>query len=265
MRNLFPALKQDPQASHTALENTFPFSIYHHKHRFNKAAYCAVLSIMKEFHQTSADVIKQARDTDVTLAQIVTMIDSKTVLTAISEDIHTLKAKSQLLSETRDALYIDTHPLYIDTHQTKSDGTQSTLAVSKNAGSTKASAIDANYIGTHVNSSFSPTFNSPTTSAIAAIYVWLGSSMGANIIARRLNEMEQAIPTHYYQAMSECAKSWVSFKQNVDALLPELALNNENVVDDIVQDANAWFEYLINLGLQFQAKPSSNNVRVDPL
>ncbi|MBJ2128739.1 hypothetical protein JC525_07295 [Alteromonas sp. IB21] len=239
MRNLFPALKQDTQASHTALENTFPFSIYHHKHRFNKTAYCAVLSIMKEFHQTSADVIKQARDTDVTLAQIVTMIDSKTVLTAISEDIHTLEAKSQLLSETHDALYIDTHPLYIDTH--------------------------ANYKDTHVNSSFSPTFNSPTTSAIAAIYVWLGSSMGANIIARRLNEMEQAIPTHYYQAMSECAKSWVSFKQNVDAFLPELALNNENVVDDIVQDANAWFEYLINLGVQFQAKPSSNNVRVDPL
>ena len=258
MRNLFTALKQDTQANHTALENTFPFSIYHHEHLFNKAAYCAVLAIMKEFHQTTAGAVKQAGDAEAKLAQIAAMIDSNAVLTAISKDIHALDANHTILNGIHD-------PSYRDTHQTKPDSSHGTFAADKETSSVKSGLGERTSKDTHAHSNLLPTFRSPITSAIAAIYVWLGSSMGANIISRRLNAMEQAIPTHYYQAMSECAKSWVSFKQNVDALLPELALNNENVVDDIVQDANAWFEYLINLGLQFQAKPSSNNVRVDPL
>ncbi|MCP4281822.1 MAG: biliverdin-producing heme oxygenase, partial [Alteromonas sp.] len=87
-----------------------------------------------------------------------------------------------------------------------------------------------------------------TSHAIAAIYVWLGSSMGANIIVRRLEAMTLDIPTEYYQAMAGCAKAWVSFKQEVETLLPELGLDNESFVQNAVQDANAWFEFLISLG-----------------
>tara|TARA_Y100000815_G_scaffold156589_1_gene142282 strand:+ start:39 stop:707 length:669 start_codon:yes stop_codon:yes gene_type:complete len=93
-----------------------------------------------------------------------------------------------------------------------------------------------------------PCSNSTTSQAIAAIYVWLGSSMGANIIVRRLEAMTLDIPTAYYQAMAGCAKAWVSFKQEVETLLPELGLDNENFVKNAVQDANAWFEFLISLG-----------------
>ena len=258
MRNLFTALKQDTQANHTALENTFPFSIYHHKHLFNKAAYCAVLAIMREFHQTTAGAVKQAGDTEAKLAQIAAMIDSNTVLTAISKDIQALDAKHMILSETHDFSYRDIH-------QTKSDSSHGIFAADKEASSVKSSLGEFTSKDTHAHSNLLPTFHSPTTSAIAAIYVWLGSSMGANIIARRLNAMEQVIPTHYYQAMSECAKSWVSFKQCVDALLPELALKNENLIDDIVQDANAWFEYLIKLGMGFQATSALKDMVVDSL
>ena len=71
--------------------------------------------------------------------------------------------------------------------------------------------------------------------------------MGANIIVRRLNAMERDIPTNYYQAMAGCAKAWVSFKQEVEKLLPELDLESDSFVADAVKDANAWFEYLISL------------------
>ena len=103
------------------------------------------------------------------------------------------------------------------------------------------------YKDTHHNKLSMPDSSSPTSQAISAIYVWLGSSMGANIIVRRLNAMERDIPTNYYQAMAGCAKAWVSFKQEVERLLPELNLENESFIADAVTDANAWFEYLISL------------------
>ena len=59
--------------------------------------------------------------------------------------------------------------------------------------------------------------------------------------------MERNVPTNYYQAMASCAKAWVSFKQEVESLVPELDTNEEDLIEDIVEDANAWFEYLISL------------------
>ena len=59
--------------------------------------------------------------------------------------------------------------------------------------------------------------------------------------------MERNVPTNYYQAMAGCAKAWVSFKQEVESLVPELDTNEEDLIEDIVEDANAWFEYLISL------------------
>lgn len=242
MRNLFTALKQDTQPSHTALENTFPFSIYHQNNLFNKTAYYAVLSIMKEFHKSSAQVVKQAEHADTRLAQIALMIDSNAVLTALDKDTLELEKDSHLFSAKQGSTYIDTH------HK-KTDSVRFCATINDEASK-----------DTHTESQLLPLFHSPTTGAIAAAYVWLGSSMGANIIARRLSGMEYDIPTHYYCAMAECAKSWVSFKQHVDALLPELAPQNERVIDDIVEDAKAWFEYLIKLGMQFHATASMKDI-----
>jgi len=250
MRNLFTALKQDTQPSHTALENTFPFSIYHQNNLFNKTAYYAVLSIMKEFHKSSAQAVKQAEHADTRLAQIAAMIDSNAVLTALDKDTLELEKDSHLFSAKQGSTYIDTHQTsYTDTHHKKTDSVRFCATINDEASK-----------DTHTNSQLLPLFHSPTTGAIAAAYVWLGSSMGANIIARRLSGMEYDIPTHYYCAMAECAKSWVSFKQHVDALLPELASENERVIDDIVEDAKAWFEYLIKLGMQFQATASMKDI-----
>ncbi|WP_338517220.1 hypothetical protein [Alteromonas gracilis] len=91
-------------------------------------------------------------------------------------------------------------------------------------------------------------FNSNTSCCIAGLYVWLGSSMGANIIVRRLSSNKPSPPTNYYSAMAQCARSWVSFKQDVDALVPLLLEENSQAIEHIVEDANIWFSYLISLG-----------------
>jgi heme oxygenase len=93
-----------------------------------------------------------------------------------------------------------------------------------------------------------PSFNSSTSCCIAGLYVWLGSSMGANIIVRRLSSKKPSPPTDYYSAMAQCARSWVSFKQDVDALVPLLLEENSQAIEHIVEDANLWFSYLISLG-----------------
>ena len=217
MRNLFTALKQDTHANHDILENTFPFSTYHKDSLFDEKAYLAILKIMSKFHQAAANAVEQAELKVPALAPVASMINSGVIQDALNQDIVAL---------TRDSLTKDS--LTEDTHAT---GTYTEQA----------------YKDTHHNRPPMPYSSSPTSQAISAIYVWLGSSMGANIIVRRLNAMERDIPTNYYQAMAGCAKAWVSFKQEVEKLLPELDLESESFVSDAVKDANAWFEYLISL------------------
>jgi heme oxygenase len=89
-----------------------------------------------------------------------------------------------------------------------------------------------------------PTFDSEFSATIAGIYVWLGSSMGANIIVRRLTQQHVALPITYYTSMSQCARNWTIFKQKTALLLS----NEHDVVSSIVDDANRWFDYLIQLG-----------------
>lgn len=212
MRNLFTALKQDTQANHGVLENTFPFSIYHDDSLFDEKAYLAILKIMSMFHQAAAEAVQQAELRAPALTPIASMINSDVIQNALNKDI---------LALTKSSLTRDTHAS--DTYKTKA------------------------YADIHPNKPSTLSSNSPTSQAISAIYVWLGSSMGANIIVRRLNAMERDIPTNYYQAMAGCAKAWVSFKQEVDRLIPELGLEDEAFVADAVTDANAWFTYLISL------------------
>jgi len=209
MRNLFTALKQDTHANHAILENTFPFSMYHKDSEFNHEAYLAILNVMRVFHQTTAETVKQAALQTPSLNRIASMLNSEVVLLALNNDTHALSSAT-LSAQQR---YNDTHAKLEPT--------------------------------TRIKDKDEPVLNAQ---AIAAIYVWLGSSMGANIIVRRLEAMTLDIPTEYYQAMAGCAKAWVSFKQEVETLLPELGLDNESFVKNAVQDANAWFEFLISLG-----------------
>lgn len=207
MRNLFTALKQDTHANHAILENTFPFSMYHKDSEFNHEAYLAILNIMRVFHQTTAETVKQAALQTPSLSRIASMLNSEVVLLALNNDTH-----------------------------------------AKLEPTTRIKNKDEPVLNAQAIAQLIPCSNSTTSQAIAAIYVWLGSSMGANIIVRRLEAMTLDIPTEYYQAMAGCAKAWVSFKQEVETLLPELGLDNESFVKNAVQDANAWFEFLISLG-----------------
>ena len=100
-----------------------------------------------------------------------------------------------------------------------------------------------------------PSFETALSATISAMYVWLGSSMGANIISRRLSKTDYGFPTHYYQSMAIQAKAWPEFKQEVAHLLPIIIETSkaethigETLSDAIVNDANLWFEHLILLG-----------------
>ncbi len=261
MRNLFTALKQDTHASHTTLENTYPFSIYHDDNLFSVKAYQAVLFVMRNFHETAARVVNHAKQNSTQLEGIASMINSDAILTAISEDTHALHSMSNTSNITANpqeenahiekSQLTDTGAFYKDTHPTFHNTLLSQCDIKENIKQ-----------DTHAKKPLDCNFKSPTSQAIAAAYVWLGSSMGANIIARRLAAKQKEIPTNYYQAMASCAKRWVSFKQDVDALLPTLVLENSEVITDIIDDANAWFEYLIALGNQVQLTKASQEANL---
>ena len=261
MRNLFTALKQDTHASHTTLENTYPFSIYHDDNLFSVKAYQAVLFVMRNFHETAARAVNHAKQNSTQLEGIASMINSDAILTAISEDTHALHSMSNtsnITSNTQEenahiekSQLTDTGAFYKDTHPNFHNTLLSQSEIKENIKQ-----------DTHAKKPLDFNFKSPTSQAIAAAYVWLGSSMGANIIARRLAAKQKEIPTNYYQAMASCAKRWVSFKQDIDALLPTLVLENSEVITDIIDDANAWFEYLIALGNQVQLTEASQEANL---
>jgi len=98
------------------------------------------------------------------------------------------------------------------------------------------------------NQEFTNVENTPSV-ALSAMYVWLGSSMGANVLLRRLKNTTN-LPVNYYSAMAECARAWVEFKQQVDSLLPSFAAQENNIHPNMVENANRWFAFLISLGEQ---------------
>jgi heme oxygenase len=125
-----------------------------------------------------------------------------------------------------------------------------------------------------------PNFETLLSATISAMYVWLGSSMGANIISRRLEKSDYGFPTHYYQSMAKQAKAWPEFKQEVVRLLP-LIIEGADVVSQagsqvdrqvesrvesqssetlsvaIINDANLWFDHLILLGKSTNLPPQT--------
>lgn len=227
MRNLFTALKQDTHANHAILENTFPFSMYHKDRVFNDENYLAILRIMRVFHQTTVEAVEQAVLQNPAISRVASMINREEVLLALSNDTRALSSLTLPTSAfSKDPLPNAYNPL----SPVGSSNNEEVATLNHN---TKDSCFN---------------FNTATSQAIAAIYVWLGSSMGANIIVRRLEASALDIPTEYYQAMSGCAKSWVPFKQEVESLLTELGLDNERFISETVKDANTWFEFLISLG-----------------
>lgn len=235
MRNLFTALKQDTHANHAILENTFPFSMYHKDNVFNDEDYLAILRIMRVFHQTTVEAVEQAVLQNPAICRVASMINREEVLLALSNDTRALSSSTLPTSAFSKAPHTNAYnPL-------SPVGSSNNEEVAKLNLNTKDSCFN---------------FNTATSQAIAAIYVWLGSSMGANIIVRRLEASALNIPTEYYQAMSGCAKSWVSFKQEAESLLTELGLDNERFISDTVKDANTWFEFLISLGSNTSTNPT---------
>ncbi|CAD5280153.1 conserved hypothetical protein [Alteromonas sp. 38] len=109
-----------------------------------------------------------------------------------------------------------------------------------------------------------PSFETSLSATISAMYVWLGSSMGANIISRRLEKADYGFPTHYYQTMAKQAKAWPEFKQEVARLLPAMIEGNqvesqncETLSVAIINDANLWFDHLILLGKSTTLPPQT--------
>lgn len=209
MHELFTALKQDTFDKHTTLEQTPPFSLFHNLSEFNASTYKDVLTVMSVFHSTAASHVLNALSETPSLAALAEMLNTEEVSIALSRDT--------------DALASDFTPLNLPNTQPR--GIQKIIAL-------KNQLI----------------FRGQNSAAIAAMYVWLGSSMGANMISRRLAKLNNDIPTEYYSAMAGCAKAWVPFKQNVEHTMSELKLDDYNGIRDIVEDANTWFSFLIALG-----------------
>ncbi|WDT87719.1 biliverdin-producing heme oxygenase [Alteromonas sp. 009811495] len=217
MHNIFSALKQGTQANHTILENTHPFSLYHQTSSFDVTVYEEVLSVMYWFHSAVAGALQESAKRNSDLLPLLTHINIDSVLDALNSDLAQLRANS-----------------------VSNDVTLSTLSTSKDE---SPSLVDL------------PSFYSDSSRTISALYVWLGSSMGANIIVRRLATISPAPPTHYYAAMSQCGRAWVTFKQHVETLIPSLSTGTPQLARHIVEDANSWFAYLIALG---EAKQSTS-------
>ena len=222
MHTLFTALKQGTLNQHVTLEKTSPFSLFHHLSHFNATTYKDVLRVMSEFHSTAASHVSIGASEKPSLATLADMLNTDEVSVALERDINAL------------ACDFETNNLK------KNDSPQGVESPSSNTQPLESQKIKALkdqlvFCGQH-------------SASIAAMYVWLGSSMGANMISRRLVKLDSNIPTAYYTSMAGCARAWVPFKQNAEHILAELKLDNDRGVRDIVEDANTWFSFLIALG-----------------
>lgn len=224
MHTLFTALKQDTLDKHTTLEQTPPFSLFHNLSEFNTSTYSDVLSVMSVFHSITSSHVSKALNETPSLNRLAEMLNTDEVSAALHRDTNALHCNFAESFDTERGVDIE-----------KSVETQA--QTSQNLDSQTVNALENQL-----------SFRGQNSAAIAAIYVWLGSSMGANMISRRLEKLNNDIPTAYYSAMAGCAKAWVPFKQTVEHILAELKLDNDKGIRDIVEDANSWFSFLISLG-----------------
>ncbi|WP_334061811.1 biliverdin-producing heme oxygenase [Alteromonas genovensis] len=218
MHTLFTTLKQDTLDKHTTLEQTPPFSLFHNLSEFNTSTYSDVLSVMSVFHSITSSHVSKALNETPSLNRLAEMLNTDEVSAALHRDTNALHCDF--------AESFDTDMSFETQAQT-----------SQNLDSQTVNALENQL-----------SFRGQNSAAIAAMYVWLGSSMGANMISRRLEKLNNDIPTAYYSAMGGCAKAWVPFKQTVEHILAELTLDDDKGIRDIVEDANSWFSFLISLG-----------------
>lgn len=227
MHNLFTHLKSDTFQQHRKLEHSAPFSVFHSNAPIPFASYRAILSTMYCFHQQVShladECINQMRAEDSLgvedMKALTALLNIEGVVSALQKDITSLgSANSEHYGE---------HSVATSALNTPSP-TDLSVAL--------------------------PRFNSVTSSCIAGFYVWMGSSMGANVISRRLHEQKNrcdtplSLPTHYYNTMALSAQDWVNFKQQTLRALNVFADDNQALSVAIVQDANHWFSYLMRLG-----------------
>ena len=104
-----------------------------------------------------------------------------------------------------------------------------------------------------------PNFQTLLSATISAMYVWLGSSMGANIISRRLEKSDYGFPTHYYQSMAKGADVASQAGSQVDRQVDSRveSQNSETLSVAMINDANLWFDHLILLGKSTNLPPQT--------
>ncbi len=224
MHKLFTALKQDTLDKHTTLEETPPFSVFHNLSEFNISTYSDVLSVMSVFHSTTSSHVSKALNETPSLNRLAEMLNTDEVSAALHRDTNALHCNFAKSFDT-------------ETNADTQTNVETQALTSQNLDSQTVNALENQL-----------SFSGQNSAAIAAIYVWLGSSMGANMISRRLEKLNNDIPTAYYSAMAGCAKAWVPFKQTAEHILAELKLDDDKGIRDIVEDANSWFSFLISLG-----------------
>lgn len=104
--------------------------------------------------------------------------------------------------------------------------------------------------------SFAPPFTAPIDShnmadLIGASYVWMGSSMGAKMLHRWLNQQGYAhLPCAYYAHMSSLGRQWRDYQQCALALAASHTIDHQRCI----ASANGLFEALIECARQYSAR-----------
>lgn len=79
-------------------------------------------------------------------------------------------------------------------------------------------------------------------SQLACAYVWIGSSMGARIIARWMTKENLQLPINYYAAMTSVGTGWAEFREQA----VEYAQGHEVDIHQVSQFANQLFSGLMD-------------------
>lgn len=90
---------------------------------------------------------------------------------------------------------------------------------------------------------------------IGASYVWMGSSMGAKVLHRWLNQQGYGhLPNAYYTHMSSLGRQWRDYQQCAMALAASHSIDQQRCIEA----ANGLFEALIECARQYSNHTQCN-------
>lgn len=237
MDNLFTLLKSGTFQQHRKLEHSAPFAVFHNEAPIPLTSYKTILTTMYGFHRQVSNVADLCiNEMEINNSAGIEDMKALVALLNIEGVVSALKADMTALEVSASNFHV-AKPCEAKCYSAKHGITNSALAA---ADFTKLVAPP-------------PTFSGMTSSCIAGLYVWMGSSMGANLISRRLHKQKSfcdtslTLPTYYYDTMALIAKDWVTFKQQTIIAIDAFTKDANALCDATVKDANVWFSYLIGL------------------